>query len=63
MPRAITAPPSTTSPPEEAIEAVCERATVFAAAARAVPEDDAKAWVERYCTADIYEQIWDAEDA
>ena len=30
---------------------------------RAIPEDQAQAWVEKYRTADVYEQFWDVEDA
>ncbi len=47
----ITAPSTTTSTPEEAIEAVCERATLFAAEARAVPEDDGDGPVARLAAA------------
>ncbi len=35
----------------------------FGWAIRALPEDQAQAWVEKYCTADVYEQLWDVEDA
>ena len=32
-------------------------------AIRALPEEDAKAWIEKYCTAATYELFWDVEDA
>ena len=32
-------------------------------ALKALSEEEAQAWVERYCSADVYEQLWDVEDA
>ena len=32
-------------------------------AIRALPEAEAQAWVEKYCSAQVYEQLWDVEDA
>ena len=32
-------------------------------AIKAIPEEQAQAWVEKYCTPDVYEQLWDVEDA
>ncbi len=32
-------------------------------AIRALPEEQAQAWVEKYCTAQVYEQLWDVADA
>ena len=48
------------APPENRRE---EGGRELAWAIRAIPEDQAQAWVEKYCTADVYEQLWDAEDA
>lgn len=32
-------------------------------AIRALEEEQAQAWVEKYCSVEVYEQLWDVEDA
>ena len=49
-----------TAPPENRVEAGDQ---VTRWALRALNEEKAQAWVEKYCSAEVYEQLWDVEDA